>query len=159
MKKSLFFILVSIIITPLLFGCTVSKDVEFKEFYTQVIGFTESEEISKPIQPDTILMMTNEDFLSFKDKYFTKRRIPIEPPDKEKAVLFLQIPSPTLSVNVYSIKNIKVSNNTLTIYLNKSSGVAEVSPAGSYNYLWEWVMFVEIDKSNLKDNMKIVIKK
>ena len=104
-------------------------------------------------------MKKNEDFLSFKDKYFTKRRIPMESPDKDKAVLFLQIPSQTSSVNTYSIKNIKVSNNTLTVYLNKSPGIAEVSPAGSYNYLWEWVMLVEIDKSNLKDNMKIVIKK
>ena len=159
MKKSLLFILLGIIITPLLVGCAAGKDVEFKEFYTQVIGFSESKKILKPIKQDAILMMANEDFLTFKDKHFTPRRIPVESPDKDKAVLFLQIPSTTSSVNVYSIKNIKVSSNTLTVYLNKSPGAEEVNPTQAINYSWEWIMFVEIDKSNLKENMKIIVKK
>jgi len=30
---------------------------------------------------------------------------------------------------------------------------------GKNKFKWKWVMFIEIDKTNLKDNMKIVIKK
>jgi hypothetical protein len=118
-----------------------SKDVEFKEFYSQVIGFSENDEQLKTIQQDAVLMMDNEDFQKFKDEYFTPRKIPMESPDKEKAVLYLQIPSPTSSVNGYNVKSINVSNDTLTVNLNKSGG-AEVNGIEGFDGTWKWVMFI-----------------
>lgn len=115
MKRLLLLICTVIIISQFLIGCSANKNVEFKEFYSQVIGFSENDEESKPIQQDTILMMNNDDFQKFKDEYFMPRRIPMESPDKEKAVLYLQIPSPTCSVKGYSVKRINVSNNTLIV--------------------------------------------
>jgi hypothetical protein len=157
MKKIVLIIFSSIIFLTLL-GCSANKNVQFKEFYSQVIGFSEKDEKSKPVPQDTILMMTNEDFQKFKDKYFTPREIPMDSPDREKAVLYLQIPSPTSSVNEYRVKSINISNNTLTVNLEKSS-VAEVDGKSGFNGTWKWVMFVEVDKTNLKDNMKVVIEK
>ena len=158
MKRWLILICAVAIISQFLIGCSASKDVEFKEFYSQVIGFTESDEKYKTIQQDTVLMLGNEDFQKFKEEYFTPREIPMETPDKEKAVLYLQIPSPTSSVNTYNVKSINVTNNTLTVNLNKSS-VAQVDGTDGFNGTWKWVMLMEVDKTNLKDNMKIVIKK
>lgn len=158
MKRLLIFICVAIIMSQSLIGCSANKSIEFKEFYSQVIGFSENDEKSKPIQQDTILMLTNENFQKFKDKYFTPREIPMESPNKEKAVLYLQIPSPTSSVNTYSVKSINLKNDTLTVNLKKTS-IAMVDGKSGFNGTWKWVMFIEVDKANLKDNMKIVIKK
>jgi len=133
-----------------------SKDVEFKEFYSQVIGFSENDEQLKTIHQDAVLMMDNEGFQKFKDEYFTLRKIPMKSPDKEKAVLYLQIPSPTSLVNSYNVKSINVSNDTLTVNLNQS-GAAEVNGIEGFNGTWKWVMFIEVDKTNLKENMEIVI--
>ena len=158
MKRWLIFICVAIIMSQLLIGCSADKNIKFKDFYSQVIGFNENDEKSKPIQQDTILMLTNDDFQKFKDKYFTPRKIPMESPNKEKAVLYLQIPSPASSVNTYSVKSINLKKDTLTVNLKKPS-VAMVDGKSGFNGTWKWVMFIEVDKTNLKDNMKIVIKK
>lgn len=157
MKKWLLFTIITIIIPQFLMGCSASKVVEFKEFNSQAIGFTKNDEKSKLIPQDTLLMMTNKDFQRFKDKYFTLKKIPMESPDKEKAVLYLQIPSSTSSVNQYSVESINVSNDTLTVNL-KQIGVAEVSTIEGVATI-NWVMLIELDKTNLKDNMKIVINK
>ncbi|WP_246578258.1 hypothetical protein [Clostridium frigoris] len=103
-------------------------------------------------------MLSNEEFQKFEDEHFTPKKIPMKSPDKEKAVLYVQIPSPTSSVNTYSVKSINVSNNTLTVNLNKPS-VTQVHGVGGFNGTWKWVMLMEVDKTNLKDNMKIVINK
>jgi hypothetical protein len=158
MKRWLIFICVAIIMSQFLIGCSANKNVKFKEFYSQVIGFSENDVKSEPIKQDTILMLNNEDFQKFKDKYFTPKEISMETPDKEKAVLYLQIPSATSSINTYSVKSIDVSNNTLTVNLKKSS-IAQVDGKSGFSGTWKWVMLIEVDKTNLKDNMKIVIKK
>jgi hypothetical protein len=101
-------------------------------------------------------MMTNEDFQKFKNKYFTPRKIPMDSPDKEKAVVYLQIPSPTSTVSEYRVKSINARNNTLTVNLEKSA-VAEVDGVSGFNGTWKWVMFIQIDKSDLKDGMKVVL--
>lgn len=158
MKRWLIFICAAIIMSKLIIGCSANKNVKFKAFYSQIIGFSENDEKSNPIHQDTILIMTNEDFQKFKNKYFTPRKIPIESPDKEKAVLYLQVPSTTSSVNTYSVQSINVKNNALTVNLKKSA-VAQVDAVTVFNGTWKWVMFVEVDKTNLKNDMKIVIKK
>lgn len=141
-----------------LIGCSVNKNVEFKEFYSQVIGFSENDEESKPIQQDTILMLANEDFEKFKDEYFTPRKIPMGSPDKGDAVLYLQIPSQTSSVDNYSVESINVRDNTLTVNLKKSGGY-EVNGISGFNGSWKLVLLIEVDKTNLKDNMEIVVNK
>ncbi|MCM0650232.1 hypothetical protein NBE98_17850 [Clostridium swellfunianum] len=158
MKKLIALLCLVIIMSQAVIGCSANNSVQFKEFYSQVIGFSEGDEISKPVPQDTILMMTNEDFQKFKDIYFTPRKIPMESPDKEKAVLYLQIPSPSSSVNVYSVKNINISSSTITVNLKKSAA-AQVDGKSGFNGSWKWVMFIEIDKTDLKDNMKVVVKK
>lgn len=157
MKKLLLLTTITIIITQLLIGCSASKVVEFNELNSQVIGFTENDEKLKLIPKDSLLMMTNNDFQRFKNKHFTPKKIPVESPDKEKSVLYLQIPSSTSSVNQYSVESINVSNDTLTVNL-KQIGVAEVSTIEGVATI-NWVMLIELDKTNLKDNMKIVINK
>ena len=158
MKKLLALICVIVIASQFLIGCSTKNSVQFKEFYSQVIGFSESDEKSKPIPQDNILMMTNEDFLKFKDKYFTPREIPMESPAKEKAVLYLQIPSTSSSVNEYKVESININNKTLTVNLKKSA-VAAVDGKSGFNGTWKWVMFIEVDKTNLKDNMEVVVNK
>ncbi len=158
MKKLLALICLIVIASQFLVGCSTKKSVQFREFYSQVIGFSENDEKSKPIPQDTILMMTNEEFQKFKNKYFTPREIPMESPGKEKAVLYLQIPSPTSSVNQYSVQSINISNKTLTVNLKKSA-VAQVDGKSGFNGTWKWGMVIEIDKTNLKDNMDVIVKK
>lgn len=158
MKKLLLFIFGAIIISQFLIGCSVNKNIDFKEFYSQVIGFSENDVKLMPIEQDSILMLTNADFQKFKDKYFTPREIQIESTDKDKAVLYLQIPSPTSAVNTYIIKSINLKDNTLTINLRKPT-IASVDNKSGFNGSWEWVMFVAIDKTNLSNNTKIVINK
>ncbi|MDD7793013.1 hypothetical protein [Clostridium sp. 'White wine YQ'] len=158
MKKLLVFICLFVITSQFLVGCSTKKSVQFKEFYSQVIGFSENDEKSKPIPQDTILMLTNEDFQKFKDKYFNPREIPMESPDKEKAVLYLQIPSSTSSVNQYNVESININNKILTVKLKKSA-VAQVDGKSGFNGTWKWVIFIEVDKTNLKDNMDVVVKK
>lgn len=156
MKKSILILLIIIFISQLLFACSSNDKVEFKEFYSQIIGFNENNEHSKPIENDTTLMMTNDEFEKFNDKYFKPREIPMDSPDKEKAVFYLQIPSSTSSVNTYSIKNINVKNNTLTVTLEKG-GVVQVDGKTGFNN-WKWVMFLELDKAYLNDNMDVILK-
>jgi hypothetical protein len=157
MKKWSIFILIFITTSLFLIGCSSKKDVEFNEFYSQVIGFSKNIKDSKPIQQDSVLMMTNKDYLKFKDKYFTPRKIPIESPNKSKAVIYLQIPSMTFSVNIYNVQNISVKNNVITISLKKYSST-QVDPVEGFSEgSFKWVIFIEIDKTYLNDKMKIVV--
>jgi len=158
MKKWLTFVIIATIFVQFLMGCSTSKSVDFKQVYAEVIGFSDNDEKAKPIDSDEMLMMTNEEYQKFKDKNISPRGIPMQSPDKEKAVVFIQVPSKTSSVNTYSVKSVKVSNNTLTVNLKKTS-VAEVDGKSGFNGTWKWVMLVELDKTDLKDNMKVVIKK
>ncbi|NRZ86394.1 hypothetical protein DFR97_002169 [Clostridium beijerinckii] len=121
------------------------------------MGLVKTDE-EQAIQQDTILMLTNEEFQRFKDKYFTPREIPMKSPDKEMAILYLQMPSVTSSVQGYSVESINVGNNTLTVNL-KPSSVAQVDGIEGFDGTWKWVMLVEVDKTNLKDNMKIIVNK
>lgn len=77
-------------------------------------------------------------------------------PNREKAVLYLQIPSPTCSVQGYSVESINLGDNILTVNLKQSSG-AQVDGIEGFDGTWKWVMLIEVDKTNLKDNMKIVV--
>jgi hypothetical protein len=160
MKKWVIFIVISVIISGFLTGCSYNKGVEFKEIYSQVIGFNESDARFSPIiKQDTILLMTNEDFKNFNEKYFTSRQISMASPNKEKAVLYLQImPYEPGSVYTYSVKNMNVKDNTLTVNLTKPSLVKVKGDIG-LNGTWKWVMLIEVDKAQLKNNMKIVVKK
>ena len=156
--KKLLILIFTIIMSQFLIGCSANKNVEFKEFFSQVVGFSENDKKSEPIQQDIILMLTNDDFQKFKDEYFTPRKIPMESPDKEKAVLFLQIPSQTYLVDAYSVESINISDNTLTVNLKKS-GCYEVNGISGFNGSWKLVKLIEVDKTNLKDNMEIVVNK
>jgi hypothetical protein len=158
MRRCFYFIL--IVISLFLIGCSAHRDIDFNEFYTQVIGFSENIENAKPIQRDSILMMTNEEFTKFKDEYFSPRKIPMESPHKDKAILYLQIPANTSSaVDIFHVKSISVKGNVLTVMLTKYLGTGVDPVKGFTNDMFKWVMFIEIDKTYLKDNMKIVIKK
>jgi hypothetical protein len=141
-----------------LIGCSTNKNVEFKEFYSDIIGFSKNDEEPTTIQQDTILMLNNEEFQKFKDEYFTPRKIQMKSPDKEKAVLYLQIPSPTCSVQECSVKSINSDNNILTVNLNESAE-AQVDGIEGFDGTWKWVMLIEVDKTNLKNNMQIVVNK
>jgi hypothetical protein len=140
-----------------LIRCSTNKEVEFKEFFSDIIGFSKIDE-ELTIQQDAIIMLTNEEFQKFKDEYFTSREIPMKSPDKEKAVLYLQIPSPTCSVQGYRVESINLSDNILTVDLKQSSS-AQVDGIEGFDGTWKWVMLIEVDKTNLKDNMKIVVNK
>ena len=157
MKRVLLLIFTTIIMFQFLIACSTNKNVAFKEFYSNVIGFSKTDE-EQTIQQDTILMLTNEEFQRFKDKYFTPREIPMKSPDKEMAILYLQIPSQTSSVQGYSVESINVGNDTLTVNLKQSS-VAQVDGIEGFDGTWKWVILVQVDKTNLKDNMKIVLNK
>lgn len=128
MKKWLIFSIITVIIAQFLVGCSNNKNVGFKEFQ------------------------------KFKDKYISSRAIPIESPNKEKAVLYLHVSSKDSSVNMYSVKSIKLNNSTLTANLKRYS-VADVDGKSGFNGTWKWVMLIEIDKTNLKENMEIVVKR
>ncbi|AQR95626.1 MULTISPECIES: hypothetical protein [Clostridium] len=156
MKRVLLSIFTIIIMFQLI-GCSTNKEVEFKEFFSDIIGFSKIDE-ELIIQQDAIIMLTNEEFQKFKDEYFTSREIPMKSPDKEKAVLYLQIPSPTCSVQGYRVESINLGDNILTVNLKQSSG-AQVDGIEGFDGTWEWVMLIEVDKTNLKDNMKIVVNK
>ncbi|WP_241393436.1 hypothetical protein [Clostridium beijerinckii] len=72
--------------------------------------------------------------------------------------MYLQIPSPTCSVQGYRVENINLGDNILTVNLKQSSS-AQVDGIEGFDGTWEWVMLIEVDKTNLKDNMKIVVNK
>lgn len=155
MKKWVIFVVFSVIIFGFLTSFLYNKRVQYTEIYSQVIGFNESDTIKQ----DTILLMTNEDFNSFNEKYFKSRKIPMASRDKEKAVLYLQIMTyEPGSVYTYSVKNMNVKDNTLTVNLTKLSLVKVKGDIG-LDGTWKWVMLIEVDKAQLKSNMKIVINK
>lgn len=156
--KRVLLVIFAIIMSQILIGCSTNKNVKFKEFYSDIIGFSKND-VEQTIQKDTILMLNNEEFQKFKDEYFIPRKIPMKSPDKEKAVLYLQMPSPTCSVQGYSVKSINSINNVLTVNLNESAGGAQVDGIEGFDGTWKWVMLIEVDKTNLKNNMKIVVNK
>jgi hypothetical protein len=47
--KKLVLVIFSTIIFLAALSCSANKTVQFKEFYSQVIGFSENDEISKPV--------------------------------------------------------------------------------------------------------------
>lgn len=158
MKKYVALSIIFLIMIQLFTGCSKGKAADFKEFYSQVIGFSEKDEKSKPIPKDALLMLTNKEYESFKEKYFVPREIPISEPDQQKAVLFVQIPSSSSNVKTYTVKSIDVKNNTLTVNLKKASE-ALVDGKSGFKGTWKWIMLIEVDKAQLTDNMKVIVKK
>ena len=157
MRRYFYFMLV--VIAIFLIGCSESKDVDFNEVYTEVMGFSENIERAKPIQQDSILLMTNAEYIKFKDEYFSQRMIPMESPHKEKAVLYIQLPpNESLAVDIFHVKSISAKDNVLTVMLRKYLGTEVDAAEGFTSDMFKWVMFIEIDKTYLKDDMKIVIK-
>lgn len=156
MKKGFIVICISVIMSQLFTSCTNKKEVEYKEFYSQIIGFSQDRDNYKAIENDSILMVDKTEYTKFIDKYFTMRKLSIEPPNTEKAVLFLQIPSDSDIVPCYTINSITVRNKTLIVNLEKSS---EAIVDGETVMNWKWIMLIELDKSYLKDDMKIVVNK
>ncbi|MDF2556530.1 MAG: hypothetical protein K0R71_358 [Bacillales bacterium] len=161
MKKLL--ILISIIITTqFLFGCSFNKSVQYKEFDYGIAGFSENNEKLMPVPQDGVLMTTTEEFQKFEDKYFTpitSRDIPIKTHNKEKAVLYLQFPSINDKVYEYEVTSLFVKNNTLTVNVKKI-GISKCAIRREVvNGQLKWILFIEVDKTNLKKNMKIVINK
>ncbi|WP_029169207.1 hypothetical protein [Clostridium cellulovorans] len=140
-----------------LLGFTGDKKVEYKEFYSQVIGFDKEDEKYKTIEQDAILMMNNEEFQKFMDEYFVPREIPVGAHDEDKAVIYLQIPFKTSRVMYYSVDIITVKNHTITVNLKQDS-VAEVDGSSKID-TWNWVMLIQVDKNDLKEDMNIVVKK
>lgn len=169
MKRFLILIFTIVIVFQLLIGCSTSmvtvnkvtpnNALEFKEIYSHIIGFSTKNNNFKPIDQDTILFMTNEAFQEFKDEYFSAEAIQIKSPDTKKAVLYLQIPSLTTSTVInYTVNSININNDTLTVNLKKSA-VTAIDCNNDVNCTWEWVIFLEVDKTNLKDNISIIVKK
>lgn len=158
MKKVLPLIFTFIIMFQFMIGYSTNKKVEFQEFYSDIIGFSKIDE-EKTIKQDTILMLKNDEFQKFKDKYFATTEISMKSPNKEKAALYIQIPSPTCSVQGYSVENINSSNSVLTVNLKKSAGGAQVDGIEGFDGTWKWVMLIQLDKTNLNENMKIVVNK
>jgi hypothetical protein len=156
--------LIFIITVPqLLTGCSRNSAqayaVESSVLYSEIIGFSDNDETSKSIPKDAILMITNDKYQEFYDKYFKIRKFPIKEPDKNKAVLYLQIPSNTSSVKTYSVKSINVKDNTLTVNLNEGPAGQVHRASGYENSIFKFVMLIQLDKTQLKDNMKITVNK
>lgn len=158
MKRMLTVICIMVAILLMLSGCVEKKEVQFKEFYSEIIVFSNTDGKSKSVPEDAVLMINDKDFQQFKEEYFTPREIPVGSPEHRKAVLFLQIESPTSSVNRYIVKSITVKNNTLIVKV-KGTSVSQVDGVDGFNGPWEWVMFVEVDKKDLKQDMKIIVKR
>lgn len=154
MKKLISLICIIIITSQSLIGCSANTNVQFSSLFSQILDFSESDSVPH----DAILMISNEDFQKFRSNYVRFSDISMKSLDKEKAVLYLQIPSSTTSVNEYSVKSIKISNDTLIVNLKKSRVISPKVPRG-FKGTYKWVMFLEVDKSNLRNDMKIEIKK
>lgn len=158
MKKCLILICTIIIFSHLLIGCSSAKDVEFKEIYADTISYKPIDENSKPVSEETILMMANQDFEMLKDNYIMDKKIQTKSLDKDKAVLYIQMPGSKSSVKLYKVKDIKVNEDTLTVQLDNYGADLSISLEGD-NSIHIWTMLVELDKTNLNDDMKIVVKK
>jgi len=157
-KRRVWLTVILIIIAILLVGCSKGKKVEFKEFYSQAIGFSEKDEMFKPIPENGLLMINNEEYTKFNDKYFTPREIPMASPDKEKAVVFIQMPGDETTAPVFKISKITAVDGKLVVDLKKS-GEANLSPSEEFTGIFKWVVLAEIDKTEITENMEIVIKK
>lgn len=68
----------------------------------------------------------------------------------------MQFPFKANSIISYKVQSINVKNNALTVSLESTGGGGQVDTVEGFKGIWKWIMFVEIDKANLKDNMKIV---
>jgi len=136
----------------------INYAVAYKEIYSEIIGFDENNDLLKPIPQDTMLILKNENYQKFVNEYFVPREIPIPEPDKEKAVLYLQMPSEDSSVDTYTVKGISVKENNLVIDIEKE-GMAQVDAVSEFKGMFKWVEFIEIDKQKLSDNMKIKVNK
>lgn len=158
MKRLMTIVFMLVLASQFLTGCSESKHIKLKDLYHQVVGFSDNDETLQPVPQDAILLMTHEDYQSFMDMYFSARELPIESPDKDKAVLYLQFPSASTAVDTFCVKNIYLKNKTMTVNI-KNIGTSMVDPIAGFDGTFKWVMFLEFDKSDLKDNMKIVINK
>lgn len=61
-------------------------------------------------------------------------------------------------LRTYYVQTVRIKNNILIVNLKKSV-TSQVESEGEFKGKWKWVMLLQIDKTDLKDNMKIVVKK
>ena len=158
MKKITAIICFIVLAVQILTGCSANKRIQFEDIYQQVIPFSDNDVTMKPVPQDTILMMTNEEYTKFVDDYFKLRQLPIALSDPEKAALYIQIAAADYSVDQYRAEKIYLKDNTLTVSLEKV-GTSKVKAPEGFKGSFKWVMFIVLDKAELKSDMKIVIKK
>lgn len=149
MKRVVSLISIFIIMSQFLVGCSSNSNVKFKEVYSEVIGFSKTDEKLKPVPQNAILMINNDEFQKFKDKYFTKRKLSIGSPAKDKEVLYLQFSATGSSIPMYKVKSIKRNKDTLIVNV-KQTKIAEVSVSKGFGGNFKWVMIVELDKTKCK---------
>lgn len=157
MKKLLLLLCIVMIIWQCQACAKASKAVEFRDLYHEVVGFSDSETIYKPIGRDTVFLLSNIEYQRFMEEYFEQRALLIEPPDEDKAVVYLQFSGEWSSAYPYTIKSIESDGETLTVTVQKEKSDVKVDPAPDFDGIFYWVVFLELDKTHLGRKMDIAV--
>jgi hypothetical protein len=157
MKKLYRLLFAALLLSLFLSSCASAREIKFDGLYNEVIGFADSE----PTPEDQMLLLTLKDYKSFMDDYFTDRQLQIGEPNEDNAVLYIQIPAESTSVTPLFVKEIEAQGNKLVVKIGQAgksiSSTINVEPIQGFVGHFKWVIFTEVDKKYLRNNMEIEI--
>lgn len=153
MIKRIVFLGAAVLLTLSLAGCSKVKELEFDVVYYEAVGLSESMDIDS----DAVLLLKNDDYIAFTDKYFSNSRLPMDALGDNDAVIVLFIPSETNTVSLYYVKSLALSDKTLNIAVRKTLSEALVPRTPGADSTYSWVLFITVEKKYLWEDMPIAV--
>lgn len=155
--KKIAAMLLAIIITVLLVGCSSKTDttggqkIRYRTIGEAPIGFTENDETKKPMSEDIVLIRDEKEWIDFKSKHFGDLPMP-EVTWKSKDLIIIQAWWTKYIGHAYKVDTIKLVGNKLEVSISSMNASICISPS-SEDVIFNYILFVQIDKKKINDKV------
>lgn len=154
--------IIAVLLITLIFGvqyepqATISKVIKSQEIYQEVIGFSKTDKIRKPIEKNIMLFKNKQEWNKFANEFLSELPIP-NINFNGKYVILVKIDwkgKNYTTGSTFAISNISLSGKNLIVSVKDLNIMTEVSPVNA-GYKFSYVIITTIDKKGIPDDVKV----
>ncbi len=146
-------ICVSLAMILVLIGCDSAKELKYEEVYSGVMG--DDTAMIASVGEGPRLMTEDQEISTFFDDYFATRQIQVATIENA-AVLWIRIPVESNEVEIYSVGEIKKTDDKLAVQIRRTA-TAKVDPVEGFDGKFAWVSVIRLNSKDVSKNMVIEI--
>lgn len=137
----------------LLIGCSSPKGLKYEELYNGVLG--DSAALTASIGEGPRLFTEDQKINTFFEDYFATRDIHVVTTENA-AVLWIRVPVEENDVDIYSVGEIKKTDEKLTVQIRRTA-TAKVDPVEGFDGKFAWVSVIRFDSGDVGKDVMIEI--